>query len=43
MGTFLMEVKNGGKILKGNITFLEEGDMEIVTFQNAILNRISED
>lgn len=39
MGTFLMEVKNGGKNLRGNITFLEEEDMEIVTLEDALLNR----
>lgn len=43
MGTFLMEVKNGGKNLKGDITFLEEDDMEIVTLEGAILNRMGVD
>ena len=41
LGTFLMEVKNGGKVMKGNITFLEEGDMEIFTLQDVLLNRVN--
>jgi hypothetical protein len=42
-GTFLMEVKNGGNNMVGNITFLEEGDMEIVTLEGAVLNRLGSD
>jgi len=42
-GVFLMEVKNGGKNLMGDITFLSEDKMEIATLPEVVLFRNSSD
>lgn len=41
LGAFVMEVREGGNQLEGCISFINESDMEIANFSNAILNRVS--
>jgi hypothetical protein len=40
LGAFVLQVKNGGKVMVGSISFVEETDMEVTTLQGAILNRV---
>ena len=42
IGTFLLEVREGGKKLVGHATFVSEGAMNIVTMQDITLDRVSE-
>ena len=42
IGTFLLEVREGGKKLVGHATFVSEGAMNIETMQDITLDRVSE-
>lgn len=42
LGTFVLNVKNGGRRMHGSISFVEEGDMEVESLRGVILNRIEE-
>lgn len=39
LGTFVMQVKDGGKIMQGSISFVEEGNMEVMSLDGATLFR----
>jgi hypothetical protein len=39
LGSFVLEVKNGGNQLIGDVVFVDEGDMEIVSVRNITFKR----